>query len=85
MEMLVRCCVTLSATLALAAPALAQHVPFTRTFDVGGDARDDDERVRGTTVAGIEGPRLRAADGSPFSLTATSPRAPWSSTTAPGR
>lgn len=35
MEMLVRCCVTLSATLALAAPALAQHVPFTRTFDVG--------------------------------------------------
>jgi DUF4097 and DUF4098 domain-containing protein YvlB len=33
--MLVRCCVTLSATFALAAPALAQRVPFTRTFEVG--------------------------------------------------
>jgi hypothetical protein len=33
--MLVRCCVILSATFAFAAPALAQRVPFTQTFEVG--------------------------------------------------
>ena len=33
--MLIRGCITVSAILALAAPALAQRVPFTRTFDVG--------------------------------------------------
>ena len=33
--MLARCCAILSATFALATPALAQRVPFTRTFDVG--------------------------------------------------
>jgi hypothetical protein len=33
--MIIRGCVTLSAILAFAAPAFAQRVPFTRTFEVG--------------------------------------------------
>ena len=55
--MLIRGCITVSAILALAAPALAQRVPFTRTFDVGTAPALEVTTSRGKIMSG---PALRA-------------------------